>query len=459
MLKIAVISPNDTAEGVVKQLLSPWLVAFSKPDEADVIVAYETLKEAGKPTVMIPSETIEFHRWFKENKLQVIEAWGKKIKVPATETIKLTLTPQTKHFYSKFDHSRIIDDESLAMQVDDTTFLLPLDIIEEYDLKLSQILDPHVSLTYRFLTGLPIPYTLAPSKLRSFLFSAKRVKHDYSYIDCLDLDAFRYLLVRGIEKAIGEPLQRKTWKGHKCACLITHDVDSRQGLQRALILKRIEERYDIQSTWFIPTEQYKLDSGVLLKLANHGEVGAHGTRHDGRLIWLSKEEVAERLYSARQVLERMVGGRVVGFRAPLLQHNKTILRALKEEGYLYDMSIPTWESKHPSVLGPHGIETVYSINLHGIVEIPLSVPQDHQMINVGGFTAKQTTVKWLEMKDKIKELGGILTISVHPDYGFADEKNLRYYEELLSELSSDIDARIILPNNYAREQCDSLKLA
>ena len=450
MLKIAVISPNDTAEGVVRQLLSPWLVTFSKPDIADVIVTYETLKESGKPTVMIPSETIEFHRWFKENKLQVIEAWGKKIKVPATETIKLSLTPQTKHFYCKFDNSRIADNESLEMQVDDTTFLLPLDIIEEYDLKLSQTLDPHVSLTYRFLTGLPIPYTLAPSKLRSFLFSAGKVKHVDSYIDCLDLDALRYLLVLGIEKAVGEHLQRKTWKGRKYACLITHDVDSQEGLSRALVLKRIEERYDIQSIWFIPTEQYKLDSGVLSKLANHGEIGAHGTRHDGKLIRLSRNSINKQLSKAKYVLEDILGLNVVGFRAPLLQHSRMVFEGLFEAGYVYDSSVPSWEPRHPSRMKSYGIGTVYPFNVGKIVEIPVSVPQDHQMIQVLNLSVKQTVEKWLEMKEAIKKLGGVCTFLVHPDYELASPEGLGVYEELLNEISVDDQALIATPSQIAK---------
>lgn len=449
-MKIAVVSPDSKAEEAVRQLLSPWLVTFSKLDEANVIVAYETLKEFGKPTVVIPSETIEFHRWFKEKKFQVIEAQGKKIKVPATETIKLTLTPQTKHIYCKFYNSRIVDNESLAMQVDNTTFLLPLDIIEEYNLKLSQTLEPQVSLTYRFLTGLPIPYTLAPSKLRSFLFSAKKGDYEYSYTDCLDLDALRYLLVWGIEKAIGEHLQRKTWKGRKYACLITHDVDSQEGLRRALALKRLEERYDIQSAWFLPTEQYRLDSEMLLKLANHGEVGAHGTRHDGKLIRFSRNSLYRQLSKAKYILEDILGLDVVGFRAPLLQHSRMIFEGLFEAGYVYDSSVPSWEPRHPSCMRPYGIGTVYSFDVGEIVEVPVSVPQDHQMIQVLGLSVKQTVEKWLEMKEAVKELGGVCTILVHPDYELASSESLGFYEELLNVISTDDQALITVPSHLVK---------
>jgi peptidoglycan/xylan/chitin deacetylase (PgdA/CDA1 family) len=282
------------------------------------------------------------------------------------------------------------------------------------------------------------------------LFSAKKGDYEYSYTDCLDLDALRYLLVWGIEKAIGEHLQRKTWKGRKYACLITHDVDSQEGLRRALALKRLEERYDIQSAWFLPTEQYRLDSEMLLKLANHGEVGAHGTRHDGKLIRFSRNSLYRQLSKAKYILEDILGLDVVGFRAPLLQHSRMIFEGLFEAGYVYDSSVPSWEPRHPSCMRPYGIGTVYSFDVGEIVEVPVSVPQDHQMIQVLGLSVKQTVEKWLEMKEAVKELGGVCTILVHPDYELASSESLGFYEELLNVISTDDQALITVPSHLVK---------
>ena len=137
-MKISVVSSDSKAEEVVRQLLSPWHVNFSSLDEADVVVAYKTLKDTGKATVIIPHETAGFHRWLKENNLTAVDTQGKKLKVPATDTLMLTLAPQTQRVYMKSSYPKIADDEPLATRIDDATFLLPVDIIEEFGLKLSR---------------------------------------------------------------------------------------------------------------------------------------------------------------------------------------------------------------------------------------------------------------------------------------------------------------------------------
>lgn len=444
-MKIAVVSSDSKAEEVVRQLLSPWHVNFSSLDEADVVVAYKTLKDTRKATVIIPHETAGFHRWLKENNLTTVDTQGKKLKVPATKTLMLTLAPRTQRVYIKSNYSKIADDEPLATRIDDSTFLPPVDIIEEYGLKLSQTLNPRVSSIYRFLTGLPIPYTFAPNRFRDFFMGARKANCD-SFLDHLDLDALRYILIRALQEATGELLQKKTWEGRRYACLITHDVDTREGLQRALALKRVEERYDIPSAWFLSTKRYKLESEVISQLANYGEVGAHGTKHDGKLIRLSKEEIVDRLSEAKQILETTVGQDVVGFRAPLLQHNRRIIQAVEEAGYSYDTSIPTWEPMHPTTMGPYGIGTVYPFDINEIIEIPISVPQDHQMLHIFRISAIETIERWLEMKKTIRDLGGIFNILVHPDYELANQEGLNAYEKLLNIIYGDDQVFTAIPS-------------
>jgi len=445
-MKIAVVSPDSKAEEVIRQLLSPWHVNFSSVDEADIVVTYKTLKNTGKATVIIPSETAGFHIWLKENNLSAIDVQKKKLKVPATDTLTLTLTPRTQRLYMKSNYIKI-DDVLTATRIDDSTLLLPVDLIEEYFLKLSQTLNPKISSVYKFLTGLPIPYTLAPSRFRDFFFTMEKVNNNSSYLEHLDLDALRYLLLWALENATGELLNRKTWGGHKCVCLLTHDVDTIEGLKRALALKRVEERYDIPSAWFLPTERYELDSDTIMKLANHGEVGAHDTKHNGRLDRLSIDEIVDRLKKAKRTLKTIVGIDIVGFRSPLLQHNEKIIQSIGKAEYSYDSSIPTWEPKHPSVMEPHGIGTVYPLDLYGIIEVPVSVPQDHQMIRVLGLNARQTVEKWLKIKKMINGLGGLCTFLVHPDYDLANLDNLDEYEEFINILSIDNQIQMMAPKD------------
>lgn len=435
-MKIAIISPTKKAEKVIRQLVFPWKVNFSTIDEADVLIKYKTLEDTGKPTIIIPSETVEFNGWIKERNLTTVEMLGKKLKVPATDTLMLTLSPQTQHGYIKSSYSKITDDTTHMTRIDDS-FLLPVDLIEEYGLKLRQTLNAKISSIYRFLTGLPIPYTLAPNRLRNLLLSSGKITNNDSYLDHLDLDALRYLLIKAIQEATGNLLQKKSWKGRRSVCLLTHDVDTRRGLHNALALKRIEERYDIPSTWFIPTRRYKLEQKIILQLANNGEVGVHGTHHDGKLIRLSKEEIINRLSEAKRILETTVGQNVWGFRAPLLQHNEKIIQGLEKADYTYDTSIPTWEPRHPSTMGSHGIGTIYPLTIYSTIEIPVTIPQDHQMTQILGLNVKQTIRNWCKIADNIKELGGICTFLIHPDYDLAMKDNLNHYEELLNFLDMD----------------------
>jgi len=140
----------------------------------------------------------------------------------------------------------------------------------------------------------------------------------------------------------------------------------------------------------------------------------------------------------------------VGFRAPLLQHSRMVFEGLFEAGYVYDSSVPSWEPRHPSRMKSYGIGTVYPFNVGKIVEIPVSVPQDHQMIQVLNLSVKQTVEKWLEMKEAIKKLGGVCTFLVHPDYELASPEGLGVYEELLNEISVDDQALIATPSQIAK---------
>jgi hypothetical protein len=143
---------------------------------------------------------------------------------------------------------------------------------------------------------------------------------------------------------------------------------------------------------------------------------------------------------------------VVGFRAPILQHNQTILLALKEAGYLYDTSVPTWEPKHPYTMKPHGIGTVYPLMLNGIIEIPLTLPQDHQLLSVLGFAPEEVLKTWATMTSVIRDLNGVCMFLVHPDYELANSNN-DLYEELVNIVTSDSHATLTLPSRI----CEQIK--
>jgi peptidoglycan/xylan/chitin deacetylase (PgdA/CDA1 family) len=213
----------------------------------------------------------------------------------------------------------------------------------------------------------------------------------------------------------------------------------------------LEEKYDIESAWYVPTKHYSLDSGTIKDLANHGEVGVHGAQHSGNLVSLPNEKLFQLLYEAKQSLEKVSGSSVKGFRSPLLQHNSKILEQLKKADYFYDTSVPTWEPKHPQTMSPFGIGTVFPLVLNDLVEIPVSIVQDHQLLYVLGLTAKETLAEWFSFTTVIKKIGGCSVLLSHPEYGLFDSENISMYEDFLSYISSDSDVWITTPAKLAAE--------
>lgn len=220
----------------------------------------------------------------------------------------------------------------------------------------------------------------------------------------------------------------------------------------ALRLKKIENKYDLPTAWYIPARLFELDSQIIQELANHGEVGSHDTKHDGKLDRTPDSKLMARLVESREVLETILGAKVEGFRSPLLQHSLRIIHALRKAGYNYDTSIPTWEPRHPKTMRPHGIATIFPVTIEGFTEIPVTLPQDHQLLSVLGLSPTEVVTEWLRNLNTIKEIGGMGTFLVHPDYDLVSPENMRIYEELLNEIASDTKGLVDLPMNIARRE-------
>jgi hypothetical protein len=402
-LKISIqAEPSDSK--VIHELLSPWNVAFTDSAVAEVTIVY--------------SET------------------------------KTKMSPETKTVIIPLGRSA-----SGKIETSENTAVLKVDIVKEYYKALNETFNAKSSAVYRVFTGLPMPYKMAPRQLRDLLMNTRVQetgnKKSLKYGEKLTLEALRLTLVSAIEELLKERLPKKTWNGKKSACVVTHDIETSQGLRRAHSLKRIEERYDVPSAWYVPSDHFQLDIQAIRELANQGEIGSHDTKHDGKLAQLSQEKLVSRLYESRWTLSKAANCSIKGFRAPLLQHSFNIIDALRVAGYSYDTSIPTWEPKHPSTMGPHGIGTVYPMTFDGIVEIPVTLPQDHQMMHVLGLRPDQTVEAWIHQIKIIKEIGGMYVLLVHPDYELGYSENLPLYEELLNIVTSDQDVLLSTPKYIA----------
>ncbi len=442
-LKIAIEAPPADVE-IIVELLSPWDISFSKLDEADVTVFYKQKPSITKASIIIPSDHESFVMWAKETGLEIVRKNGCLTSVNAASQTTLMITPKTQYWFRELVNVGFEDETPTDICTKDDRLILKLDLVEEFRTIIDGVLHPKQSGLHRIVTGLPIPYGLAPKRLRDFFMKADVGLKNLSLSEKLPLDALRFILVNAIEKTSGAEIRKKLPLVNRSVCILTHDVETAKGLQRARLLKKIEEKYGIISAWYVPSNRYNLDNDLIRELANYGELGSHDTKHDGKLIHMEKKELVDRLIDSRQTLEKITKKPVSGFRAPILQHNQTIIQALNEAGYSYDTSVPTWEPKHPYTMKPHGIGTVYPLKLSGIAEIPLTLPQDHQLLHALGLSPKEVLKTWANMVNVIRDLNGLIVFLVHPDYAMAADIGL--YEELVNAITSEPKCTVTVPS-------------
>ena len=443
-LKLAFLGKESDSE-IIHRLLSPWEVSFANQEEADIIISYKgELPETDK-TIVIPSDSPEFAACACKLNLRFEKKTEKRVLVDAERQTSLSISPKVFYHYEKLGEMVTNSIPETSLKIDQKVVLLTMDILEEHRRIWNTAFNKEVSKAYRLLTGLPLLYNLTPRQLKDSFMKTKKKPGRLTLNDKLPLDALRLILVGAIEKMSGKKLKQKEWSGKRIAYAITHDVDTSEGFQKAKRLKRLEEKYDLPSAWYIPTKQYALQRETVLELANHGEIGTHDTKHDGKLIGQPEKAMATRLRESRLRLENILGSPILGFRAPLLQHSLGIVNAAKKAGYKYDTSVPTWEPRHPTTMSAHGIGTTYPLNVNGLCEIPLTLPQDHQLLSVLGLTPKETVETWIDLKRTIMKVGGICTVLVHPDHKLADLENLRYYETLLNDVATDNSSWVTLP--------------
>ena len=324
-------------------------------------------------------------------------------------------------------------------------YLLPVDIVREYEQKLYTRMEDSPSIRFRLISKLPIPYSIIPSNIRDWSLrrSLGRNKQEK---EPAPVEFLRLVFIAALAKLSDKPIPRLAFwkKGKTYATAITHDVETSKGLATGTEqLLSIEESLDIRSTWNIPSDRYKLPARSLKQLAQKGDIGAHDTLHDGRLILSSLKEKINRARRAKEKLERLTGASVLGFRAPLLQHSRELIISVGRAGYEYDSSTPTLEWVSPTSSRPHGTGTVFPFQFEGIWEIPVSLPQDHQLTRIRQLSTSDAVKTTLETASHVKALGGACVLLVHPDYDYAYPENEHDYKQLLGSFMHDAECAVM----------------
>ncbi len=225
--------------------------------------------------------------------------------------------------------------------------------------------------------------------------------------------------------------------GKRFAFVITHDIEWDTGLRRAPALAAMEKRHGFVSSWNVVPERYLIDWSILNALRADGfELGLHGLKHDGKLF-TSRKTFESRIPLMRAYAEKW---KLVGFRSPSTLRNPDWMHLLPFE---YDSSFPDTDPYEPQ---PGGCCTIWPYFFDNVVELPLTMPQDHTLFDILG---QKDISSWQLKAEWIIRHGGLVLMNIHPDYMMTDDR-LALYEEFLVWMKSFDGMYHALPMDVAR---------
>lgn len=272
---------------------------------------------------------------------------------------------------------------------------------------------------YYFLKPyLPLPFRL---HLRRIIARQKLRKHG----DVWPIDV----------TAGSTPAKWPGWpEGKRFAFVLTHDVESRQGLARCRQLMKLESEFGFRSSFnFIPEGEYVVLRQLREELVRDGfEVGVHDLYHDGKL-YHSRRAFLEK---AQRINHYLKEWGATGFRSGFMLREADWLHELNIE---YDASTFDTDPFEPQ---PDGVETIFpfwvpgpmsrkseisynaqpSTQRQGYVEMPYTLVQDFTLFML--LSVDQPDFWFLKL-DWIAKNGGMALVNVHPDYLNLDKSHRR----------------------------------
>jgi peptidoglycan/xylan/chitin deacetylase (PgdA/CDA1 family) len=228
-------------------------------------------------------------------------------------------------------------------------------------------------------------------------------------------------------------------KGHRAAVILTHDVESAEGLRLAVDIADIEERHGLRSSFNIVADWYPVDDGILRELCERGfELGVHGVHHDRSMF-------SSRASFEAQVPVAWAWGQELGahgFRSPATHR---INEWLSELPFEYDCTISLSDPYEPI---PGGCASPWPFFLSEVIELPYTLPQDYTLFTV---LAQRSIDLWLDQIHRLEGVNGLIQCVSHPDPGYlGDPLHRDLYEEALGALVQREGLWMALPREVAR---------
>jgi hypothetical protein len=192
----------------------------------------------------------------------------------------------------------------------------------------------------------------------------------------------------------------------------------------------------MRSSWNFVADDYPVPAEATDAVREAGgEVGLHGLHHDG-LLFASRDSFLAQLPRIHSVMRAW---NVVGFRSPATHRERAWMPEL---GCLYDSSFPDTDPFEPQA---GGCCAVWPFFIEDLVELPITMPQDHTL---WAILQDRTIERWVAKSEWLASSHALINVLVHPDY-VLDDEGLGLYEQLLAHLSGVPNHWHALPRDVA----------
>jgi peptidoglycan/xylan/chitin deacetylase (PgdA/CDA1 family) len=254
-------------------------------------------------------------------------------------------------------------------------------------------------------------------------------------LDLIHIHLAEALLGRGVDAV------RFPWfwpGGYRAAVVLSHDVESAQGVLDAITVAGWEEERGFRSSFNLVADAYPIDRSSVEELRRRGhEIGSHAIHHD-RSLFSSRAEFERQLPLLGDAAERLGA---VGFRSPATHR---VVEWLAELPFEYDCTLSHSDPYEPL---PGGTATLWPFFCGDLLEIPYTAPQDHTLFNLLGHGDASV---WHSQLERIASCGGLFQPITHPDPGYLGRAaTAEAYRALLGTIASRADLWVVRPRDLA----------
>lgn len=272
----------------------------------------------------------------------------------------------------------------------------------------------------------------------------------------LDIDPDANTAVKGRHDALSNPIHYNKVSVEAC----------KKGLQKIFEMFTL---YDIEATLFYEarTAQMLVDDGMdLPKLSERHEVSCHGLKHEDFLgkvsgVPMDEGDIEETIKDASEILEKIFGRDIKGFRAPYTRINHAVIKALGRLGFQYDSSETVsfgteWKGN------PFSLK-VFNSNLPELA-LPSFLDANGKKMSSylwAIFEGKRAADEYMNAVLWARDIarGGLFILAIHPWHLYVNHqgnpfdreqvtKNVKDFQYILSRIKQMSGVRVVRQDKY-----------